>query len=163
MLEVGSFGRLPVELPTRRTCLKPVSCVRYLNDFSLEFECWHSKRVSYSNTTFIKWCSVILFLHKSKCWYSKKVWNPVQVSGGWHFKQSAKSWQSLQFFVKRLTGKQRKQRKREEEVRIDGSACRVESSLPKMVSYCSRTGTFLLCVMLSVWKLTDIVTVCFRT
>ena len=31
------------------------------HSYLFEFECWHSKMVIYSNTTFIKWCSVVLF------------------------------------------------------------------------------------------------------
>ena len=34
------------------------------HSFSLEFVCWHSKKVIYSNTKFIKWCSVVSFLYE---------------------------------------------------------------------------------------------------
>ena len=52
------------------------------------------------------------FLYESECWNSKKVWNPIQVSGRLHFKQNAKGWQSPQCFAKRMTGKWRRRRRR---------------------------------------------------
>ena len=98
----------------------------FAHSFWHEFECLHSKKVSYSSTTFLKWCLVVLFRINSNADIQRRSGIQSKFLDGCTSNKAPKAGRA---YNSSQNDWQENKGKVGVEVRTDSSACRVDSIL----------------------------------